>query len=134
VTIDTSAARFDRTTWSQFSSFRVARSLNPSESITPTLEVSKDIIGYKLDPVVDAITAEESGAIRSSVLLRGTVVDPTEVPPYSLSFEARLHCFAGSAVVRIEFTIRNTQRAAHPGGLWDLGDAGSVFLEDASFA
>jgi hypothetical protein len=46
--------------------------------------------------------------------------------------EARLHFFAGSAAVRIELTIRNPRRAAHPGGLWDLGDAGSIYLKDVA--
>lgn len=46
----------------------------------------------------------------------------------------RLHFFAGSATVRFEVTVRNPQRARHPGGCWDLGDPGSILFEDVSIA
>ena len=47
-------------------------------------------------------------------------------------FDTRLHFFAGSAVVRFEVTLRNPRKADHPGGLWDLGNGGSVYLRDAA--
>ena len=40
--------------------------------------------------------------------------------------------FAGSATVRFDVTLRNPRRAEHPGGLWDLGDPGSVYVRDAA--
>src|SRR5262249_8410801 len=40
--------------------------------------------------------------------------------------------FAGLGLVRIRFTVHNPQRARHPGGLWDLGDAGSMYFRDLS--
>src|SRR5581483_11543848 len=39
--------------------------------------------------------------------------------------------FAGSATVHVDLTVRNPRRAAHPGGFWELGDAGSVLIEEA---
>src|SRR5262249_15228727 len=44
---------------------------------------------------------------------------------------ARLQFFAGSATVCVDLTIRNPRRAAHPGGFWELGDAGSGLLQEA---
>ena len=74
---------------------------------------------------------EQAGAVRSTFAARGCT-GPGE--GYSIAdFEARYHVFAGLSVVRVEFTLRNPRPAQHPGGLWDLGDAGSVFLKDASF-
>ena len=29
-------------------------------------------------------------------------------------------------------TLRNPRKAEHPGGLWDLGNGGSVYLRDAA--
>ena len=34
--------------------------------------------------------------------------------------------------MRFDLTVHNPRRASHPGGLWDLGDAGSVFFRDLS--
>ncbi|MGH9204789.1 MAG: hypothetical protein ACRD2A_26485, partial [Vicinamibacterales bacterium] len=45
---------------------------------------------------------------------------------------ARVQFFAGSAAVRVEITLRNPRRARHAGGYWELGDRGSVYLQDAS--
>jgi hypothetical protein len=40
--------------------------------------------------------------------------------------------FAGLRTVRVEVTLHNPRRAQHPGGYWELGDPGSVFLRDVS--
>jgi hypothetical protein len=42
--------------------------------------------------------------------------------------------FARSPVARVQFTLRNTRPAGHPGGNWDLGNAGSVFLRDVALS
>jgi hypothetical protein len=34
----------------------------------------------------------------------------------------------------VQLTVRNTRAAGHPGGNWDLGNSGSVFLRDLSVA
>jgi len=44
----------------------------------------------------------------------------------------RIHFFAGLSVLRMEVTLRNPRAARHPGGLWDLGDAGSLYFGDLS--
>jgi hypothetical protein len=43
-----------------------------------------------------------------------------------------MHFVAGSATVRVDVTLRNPQRADHPGGFWELGDPGSLYLREAS--
>lgn len=37
--------------------------------------------------------------------------------------------FMGSAVRRVQLTIRNPNPADHPGGNWDLGNGGSIFFD-----
>lgn len=41
-------------------------------------------------------------------------------------FRCRLQFWAGCQNAKLEFCIHNPQRARHPGGLWDLGDPGSI--------
>jgi len=45
-------------------------------------------------------------------------------------FIARVSFFAGSATARLALTVRNPRRARHRKNLWDLGDAGSVYIRD----
>ncbi len=81
--------------------------------------------GYELPGL--GFGAHEWGDVRSCLHLEG----PSLVG--GLEFDLRIHFFAGLAVMRFEFTLRNPRRAAHPGGLWDLGDSGSIYLRDTSF-
>jgi hypothetical protein len=45
-----------------------------------------------------------------------------------LQLTARLHFFANSGAVKVELCLRNTRKARHPGGFWELGDPGSVLI------
>jgi hypothetical protein len=86
--------------------------------------------GLVQSPTVQEIDVEDSGPIRACLRLRGEFRTIPHMTLAGVEFEARLHFFAGSAVVRFELTLRNPQRASHPGGLWDLGDEGSTYLKD----
>ena len=44
------------------------------------------------------------------------------------------HRVRRSAVIQVGVTLRNPRKAEHPGGHWELGDAGSLLLEDVTFA
>lgn len=72
---------------------------------------------------------EEQGAVRGSVLCTGTIdAQGRELARVAL----RLVFLQGSSALRVECEIWNPRAARHVGGLWDLGDAGSVLLEDLS--
>lgn len=45
-----------------------------------------------------------------------------------------IDCFAGSAAVRVQLTVRNPDPADHPGGNWDLGNGGSVYFDSLTWA
>ena len=47
-------------------------------------------------------------------------------------FNLKLTFFAGLATVKAEFTLANPRAAEHPGGVWDLGDKGSLFFQALS--
>ena len=73
---------------------------------------------------------EESGPVRTCFRLKGWFSTAYEPLTPVVEYEARLHFFAGSTAVRTELTLRNPRRAEHPGGLWDLGDRGSVDIRN----
>lgn len=126
VTVDTGAARFELTIAHEF---RIRRA-----SIEGKFHFA-DSVGNDGVLRITRFTPEEAGSTRACLLFCGHVISTTVeqgIPPV-VEFDLRWHFFAGSAAVRVEFTIRNPQRAVHPGGLWDLGDAGSIFLKDIAF-
>lgn len=49
-----------------------------------------------------------------------------------LDATVRLQFYAGHGAVRVEVSVTNPRAARHPGGLWDLGDPGSVLIRDLS--
>jgi hypothetical protein len=75
------------------------------------------------------VDLEQRGAVRASVMCAGTIEDGgREVA----RLELRLIFMQGSSTLRIECGIWNPRAARHTGGLWDLGDAGSVSFQDLS--
>jgi hypothetical protein len=79
---------------------------------------------------VEDISLEDSGPLHAVVRCCGRMAAaPVDGP----RFRARLHFFAGSMVVKVEFTIHNPRAAKHPGGLWDLGDDGSILFQEMAF-
>jgi hypothetical protein len=90
----------------------------------------EDEAGRVHEPVIQDVTVEEPGPLRVSVHVSGQVGSAGSEA--LLELDARLHFFAGSSAVRFVLTLRNPRRAEHPGGMWDLGDPGSVYLRDAA--
>lgn len=80
-----------------------------------------------LSPDGGRLAVELSGPIRT-VLRVDAPIGGT-----ALQLCARYHFVAGTSTVRVEATLRNTRRATHPGGIWELGDAGSSLLDEYSF-
>lgn len=83
--------------------------------------------GVSSNAVVDTISVEELGPLHAVLHLEGRFV--AEEARYS----SRLHFYANSSRVMIEFTLHNPRAALHPGGLWDLGDPGSILFRELAF-
>jgi hypothetical protein len=139
--VGTGTARFDDALWPflfPFSAVNVPPSVQTGAY--PVDFLIEDGTGLKHIPVVKGVEVEEAGPLRACVRITGEIQkikDTILPPPLGLveplvRVETRLHFFADSAAVQIEFTIQNPRRALHPDGLWDLGDAGSINLRDAS--
>jgi hypothetical protein len=86
-----------------------------------------DAKGRSLTPRVDRLSLEVGGPMRATVVIEGSFPRLGR-----LRFRARLSFFAGTSLVRVGLTIHNPNRARHRGGLWDLGDPGSVLFRDLS--
>jgi hypothetical protein len=78
---------------------------------------------------VERVTIEQSGPLRACVQVEGSFTRALGVP---LNFRASFVAYAASGCVELELTLHNPRPARHPGGLWDLGDAGSLRFEDLS--
>ena len=90
----------------------------------------KDCGKRRLTARVDSLFAEETGVLRCAFKLEGKFVNVRNVS--FCNFSARFTFFAGLSLAAIEFTIHNPNAALHPGGLWDLGDRGSLYFTDLS--
>lgn len=92
--------------------------------------VLKDEAHEDVIPVIKKIDIETRGLLRSTVKAEGEF-ESKDGKVFS-GFFARLSFYAGKSMVKIDFTIRNPKAAKHSGGLWDLGDKGSIYFDDFS--
>lgn len=112
----------------------------------PFLEVTADGVA-QLDPkltyleVIDGggkkwraefheCRVEHAGSVRATVRWIGAMGLRKRRP--LLDVIARIHFYAGRSSVRVQLTVRNSRRAEHGGGHWELGDSGSVMIRDLS--
>lgn len=72
----------------------------------------------------------ESGPIRTAVEVRGDLLDASQEKTLDCRFE--IHLFAELRLLRLTTTLCNPLAAAHPGGIWELGDSRSVEIAEAS--
>ena len=86
--------------------------------------------GEEFQPFIENIFVETKGALRSTVKVEGSFANPAKLK--LARFFSRINFFANSSMVKMEFTILNPKAAKHPGGLWDLGDPGSIYFKDLS--
>lgn len=85
--------------------------------------------GRPLESRITKVSVEEQGDLHSTIRVEGSI-GPVRRP--QLLLVARLQFFAGSSAVRVALTVRNPRRARHHGGIWELGDGGSIYLRDLS--
>src|SRR5262249_35992120 len=86
-----------------------------------------DEAGRCLASAVEETVVEACGPVRATVRVAGCFPGRA-----GWRFAARCCFFAGTGLVRIRFTLHNPRRAQHSGGLWDLGDPGSILFRDLS--
>lgn len=88
----------------------------------------RDTGDYSYDACIDEAFVETPGPLRATVCTIGTMRRGKEKP--IARFVLRASFFAGRSLAELNLTLHNPNRAHHPGGLWDLGDPGSIFFRD----
>jgi hypothetical protein len=89
--------------------------------------VLTDAKGRRGAPRIERVAVEDRGPVRATVHLEGAFTGRVRC-----RFVACLCFFAGTGLVRLRLTVHNPNRSRHRGGLWDLGDPGSVPFRDLS--
>ena len=87
-----------------------------------------DRSGHVHRPTLDEWRVESAGPVRLTIAMEGRF---PRVQGLRLTLRASF--FAGTGLVRLDVTLHNPRRARHKGGLWDLGDSGSVLFEEFAF-
>ena len=81
--------------------------------------------------VLDDIDVTVKGPVRVSIRCRGRLGNKPGRPLAIV--DVLCHFYLNSATVRCELAFTNPEAAGHPGGLWTLGNRGSLLLERATF-
>lgn len=71
----------------------------------------------------DSVDWETIGPVRSTLRVEGTFARCR-----GLRLVARIHVYQKSDLIEVSARLHNPNRAKHKGGLWDLGDAGSILF------
>jgi hypothetical protein len=87
--------------------------------------------GQEYFPHIHEISIETAGPLRTTVRVDGELRSASRVG--LARFVVRLSFYAGSGFVQMRITLHNPRAARHIGGLWDLGDEGSIYFKDFSF-
>lgn len=83
--------------------------------------------GHPCPPMLHSSHIEAQGPLRATLHFSGHFGGLK-----GLRFEARATFWGGTGLYRLDLTLHNPRRAAHPGGVWDLGDSGSCHFQEAS--
>lgn len=73
------------------------------------------------------LQVEAKGPVRTTVHATGKFKSVG-----NLRTSIRTSVFQDADLIRLDISLHNPQRARHPGGLWDLGDDGSIFFRGFS--
>ncbi len=83
--------------------------------------------GDSSDLIIESVSEEVAGPVRQIFVISARLRNS----PF-LTIQLRLIHWAAIGLVQVETRIRNTRRARHQGGLWDLGDPGSFLFGSLS--
>ncbi|MDS1309941.1 hypothetical protein [Marinobacter xiaoshiensis] len=102
---------------------------NPNDEVVPSAVILSDDAGAPCTAKAESnweIT--HKGPVLVAATLKGQWIKQTNEP--LARFECELRIFLETGLVQLELVTHNPKRARHPGGLWDLGDPGSVHFHE----
>lgn len=102
---------------------------NPNDEVVPSAIILSDDEGAPCTAKAESnweIT--HKGPVFVAATLKGQWIKQTNEP--LARFVCELRIFLETGLVQVELVTHNPKRARHPGGLWDLGDPGSVHFRE----
>jgi hypothetical protein len=85
--------------------------------------------GSEVTAAFTDVGVTHAGHLRTTVQLKGELRVSRR---RRLRIIVELQFFAGSSAVRAAVAIHNPHRAHHPGGIWELGDPGSILIREVA--
>jgi hypothetical protein len=92
--------------------------------------VQLTVAGRAADPRIETVVVRAAGPWRAEIDVTASLADARSTP---LGVFARVELFAGTPVARVDITLHNRRRAQHPSGHWELGDRGSLTIQEAAW-
>jgi len=89
-----------------------------------------DAKGESNKTIITDLEVKEHGCNSIKILAVGFWTDHSNDP--TARFDAQLEFFKGLSTVSMDLRIHNPRAALHPGGIWELGDPGSVYFKELS--
>ena len=89
-----------------------------------------DEAGETYVPEIADLAIETAGRLRTTIRAKGVVKSGSRAA--LARFVMRMSFHSGSGFVDLTITFHNPKAASHRGGLWDLGDSGSIYFKDCS--
>lgn len=84
--------------------------------------------GETLSFFTTKVTIEETGSLCTKIVNEGIFRDSNKKRIAKAAI--RYVLWATSPIVQADILVHNPQAAQHPGGIWDLGDKGSIYFND----
>lgn len=110
--------------------FLTSASVGDASLLRSTAITAEDHRGHRYTFTTRRVVVERAGSLGAVVRLDGALMSASGQA--WLDAVVRLNFFAGLGTVTAEIEVTNRRAAKHPGGAWDLGDQGSVFIRDLS--
>lgn len=76
--------------------------------------------------IESAVILDSSNKLRQVIKFAGYFESTDSVR--LADYELKMTFYSGSSTIKNELTLLNTRAAKHPGGVWDLGDPGSLYF------
>jgi hypothetical protein len=87
------------------------------------------VAGRAVDLRLETVVVRAAGPWRAEIDATAKIADAAT----PLDVSARVELFATTPAARVDITIHNRRRAQHPSGHWELGDRGSLLIEEAAW-
>ena len=115
--------------------FLTPRKTAPQRDVPPYPQIFHlhllDENGKRRTPKFSPTSKPETGPVRTCYLRVGEIRFSRRK---RLEIFEYLHFYPTLSLFRLDLSVRNPHRAHHPGGYWDLGDKGSLYLKELALS